>query len=261
MCPLDEEGVDLRGSWRGIDICDTGGIAGVCNHLITQWIDPVPSMKRNTNSILMVIGTEANHWLQPHSGGWCWHFHPISTAYRHQRKQNFEICLHGEREGEKPRGETRESVQSPFLINRQASVSDFIQTCKKSYSDRKIYTVQSHHTHTHIHWQTIGLTGTHINISAEQKLHFLLSFTSCILNIIFQRKSLNVSSLLGTERSYLDYRLQAITKNWILSLIAVMCSASAKKPEDVNEEIKMRKMTCMATIFHVVKELELMVSI
>lgn len=114
------ESVDLRGSWRGIDICDTGGIAGVCNHLMTQWIDPVPSGDRNTSGILMVIGTEANHWLRPH-GGWCWHFHPISTAYRHQRKRNFETCLHGEKEGEKPRGETRESVQSPFLINRRAA--------------------------------------------------------------------------------------------------------------------------------------------
>lgn len=105
----------------------------------------------------------------------------------------------------------------------------------------------------HAHIDT--LSGTHINISAEQKLHFLPSFTSCILNTIFQRKSLNVSSLLGAERSYLDYRLQAITKNWILSLIAVMCSASAKKPKDVNEEMEMRKMTCTATIFNVVKSL------
>lgn len=38
------------------------------------------------------------HWLQPH-GGWCWHFHPISTAYRHQRKRNFETCLHRRRRG------------------------------------------------------------------------------------------------------------------------------------------------------------------
>lgn len=43
MSPLDGEAVDLRGDWRGIDNCDTGGIAGVCNHLMTRWIDPVPS--------------------------------------------------------------------------------------------------------------------------------------------------------------------------------------------------------------------------
>lgn len=210
MSLLDTEGVDLRGSWRGIDICDTGEIAGACNHLMTQWIDPVPSVERNTNGILMVIGTEANHWLQPH-GGWCWHFHPISTAYRHQRKRNFETCLQGEKQEEKPRGETRESVQSPFLINRRAA--SYLQTdAKKLHSN-------AHSATTHTLW----LTGTHINISAAQKLHFLPSFTSCILNIIFQRKSLNVSSLLGTERSYLDYHLQAISKNWILSLIGVMC--------------------------------------
>jgi len=91
--------VDLRERWRGIDICDTGKLASVCNHLMTQWIDPVLSVERNTIGILMVIGTEANQWLQPH-WSWCWHFHPISTSYRHQRKRNFVTCLHVEREEE-----------------------------------------------------------------------------------------------------------------------------------------------------------------
>lgn len=100
-----------------------------------------------------------------------------------------------------------------------------------------------------------------MKISAEQKLHFLPSFTSCILNIIFQRKSLNVSSLLGAERSYLDYCLQAIIKNWILSLIAVMCSASTNTPRDVNEEIKREKSDMYGQHFSCGKELELMVSI
>ncbi len=229
-----------RGRWfKETSISDTAEIATVCNHLMAQWIDPVPSMEGNTNGILMVIGTEANHWLQPH-GGWCWHFHPISTAYRHQRKRNFETCL----QGEKNREEKPES-QSPFLINRRAAAEILHQHTPRQTTLR--HTRQPH---------TLWWTGTHINISAAQKLHFLPSFTSCILNIIFQRKSLNVSSLLATERSYLDYRLQAITKNWILSLIAVLCSESAKKPKDVNEDIMMmRNDTCGRHFSHVVKSL------
>lgn len=221
MSLLVREAVDLRSSWRGIDVCDTDGILV---SVIIWWLNgsTQSSARRGTQTAYWWwLVTEAQHWLQP-CVGWCWHFHPISTAYRHQRKQNFEICLHGEKEGEKPRGERKESVQSPFLIN---SFWDFI--CSN--------TTLSNHTHS------FWLADTHMNISAEQKLHILSSFTSCILNIIFQRKSLNVSSLLGTERSYLDYRLQAISKNWILLLITVMCSARHKKPKDVNEEIKMKK--------------------
>lgn len=240
MSPLDGEGVDLRRSWRGIDNCDTGGIAGVCNHLMTQWIDPVPSVERNTDGILMVIGTGADRWLQPR-GGWCWHFHPISIAYRHQRKRNFETCLQREKEGGRKNREERQFSHLFWSTGEQ-----FL----RFYTNMPTITLRTH-THTHTRGHTFWRAGTHINISAEQKLHFLPSFTSCILNIIFQRKSLNVSSLLGTERSYLDYRLLAITKNWILSLIAVMSAASAKKPKDVNEEITMRKMTCAAAIFHV----------
>lgn len=195
-----------------------------------------------------------NHWLQPH-GGWCWHFHPISTAYRHQRKRNFETCLHGEKEEEKPRGETRESVQSPFLINRRAASKILYK-----HEQRERHS-NTHCAHTHIYRHTFWLTGTHINISAEQKLHFLPSFTSCILNIIFQRKSLNVSSLLGAERSYLDYRLQAITKNWILSLIAVSCSAGAKETKRRQWRDQDEKNDMYGHHFSCGIELELMVSI
>lgn len=142
-----------------------------------------------------------NHWLQPH-GGWCWHFHPISTAYRHQRKRNFETCLHVEKKGGRKTKRRNQRVSSVTFSDQQAtSFLDFRQRHSNTHSAT---------THTYRH--TFCLTGTHINISAEQKLHFLPSFTSCILNIIFQRKSLNVSSLLGAERSYLDYRLRAITK-------------------------------------------------
>lgn len=139
MSLLVKAGVDLRGSWRGIDVCDNGGIACVCNHLMTQWIDPVPSVERNTNGILMVIGTEAHHWLQPR-GGWCWHFHPISTAYRHQRKRNFEICLHGEKEGEKPEGKERRVSSVTFSDQQASSFWDFIHSNTHSATT---------HTHTH----------------------------------------------------------------------------------------------------------------
>lgn len=89
---------------------------------MTQWIDPVPSVERNTNGILMVTGTEANHWLQPH-GGWCWHFHPISTAYRRQRKRNFETCLRAEREEEKTK-RRNQRVSSVTFSDQQASSLD-----------------------------------------------------------------------------------------------------------------------------------------
>lgn len=107
---------------------------------------------------------------------------------------------------------------------------------KHTQKKEDIYT--DTHTYTYIYIDSLVNRHTHINISAEQKLNFLPSFTSCILNIIFQRKSLTVSSLLGTERSYLDYSLQAITKNWILSPIPVMCSAGVKgrRPEDVSRK-------------------------
>lgn len=128
MSLLVREGVDLRSSWRGIDVCDRDGILV---SVIIWWLNGSTQSRarRGTQTAYWWwLVTEAQHWLQP-CVGWWWHFHPISTAYRHQRKQNFEICLHGEKEGEKPRGERKESVQSPFLIN---SFWDFI--CSNTHS-------------------------------------------------------------------------------------------------------------------------------
>lgn len=179
-------------------------LAGVSNHLMTQWIDPVLSTERNTNGILMVIGTGANDWLQPH-GGWCWHFHPISTAYRHQRKRNFETCLHGEKEEEKPRGETK-SVQSPFLGNRLAVFQQENDTHTHTF-------LPSRHTHKYLYWTEASFPA----------LLYLIH-----IKYHFPEK---ISSLLGTERSHLDYCLQAINKNWILSPITVVCSAGPRSPK------------------------------
>lgn len=126
-----------------------------------------------------------------------------------KENETLRLVCRGRRRKKKKKTKRRDQrVSSVTFSDQQAS--SFLVTNRHS---------NTHSATTHTFW----LTGTHINISAAQKLHFLPSFTSCILNIIFQRKSLNVWSLLGTERSYLDYRLRAISKNWILSLIAVMC--------------------------------------
>lgn len=158
-------------------------------------------MERYTIGILMVIGTEANHWLQPH-WSWCWHFHSISTAYRHQRKRNFVTCLHVEKGGEKPRGET----ESQFSHLLWSTGKRFLR-----------FSTNTQENGIHIH--TVD-TDTWTHFLVNRQAHKYLCWTEASfpallylmhIKYIFQRKSLNVSSMLGIERYYLDYCLQAIT--------------------------------------------------
>lgn len=77
------------------------------------------------------------------------------------------------------------------------------------------------------------------------KYHFPEKIPQCLVFVGAQRDS------------YLDYRLQAINKNWILSPIAATCFGECEE-EYVNEEIKMgkkkKKDTYGSAISHVVKK-------
>lgn len=71
------------------------------------------------------------------------------------------------------------------------------------------------------------------------KYHFPEKIPQCLVFVGAQRDS------------YLDYSLQAINKNWILSPIAATCFGECEE-EYVNEEIKMakkKKMTRMGLPF------------
>lgn len=59
---------------------------------------------------------------------------------------------------------------------------------------------------------------------------------------MFLRKSLNVWPPSGTERSHLDYRLQAITKKSdVIGDSGDVFSECRENPKDVDEEIRMRR--------------------
>lgn len=118
---VNRGGIDSSANSRGHRYPWHGGIACVCNYLMTQWIDPVLSVARGAQTAYWWwLGQKQKHWLQP-GGGWCWHFHPISTAYHHQRKRNFETCLHAEKRRGRKTQRRKTRVSHLFFSDQQAS--------------------------------------------------------------------------------------------------------------------------------------------
>lgn len=114
------------------------------------------------------------------------------------------VCMGRRR---KKNQEERQRVSSVTFSGQQAS--SFQQE-----NDTHTHTfLPSRHTHKYLYWTEASFPA----------LLYLIH-----IKYHFPEK---ISSLLGTERSHLDYCLQAINKNWILSPITVVCSAGPRSPK------------------------------
>ena len=139
--PLEGEAADWRAGWRGIDICDRGGTAGVCNHLMTRCIDPVPSVGRGAQTAYWwwlvqkqttdcsLTAADADIFIQ---------LAQLTVIKENETLRLVWMGRRGRRE-EGPRGETTESVQSLS--------QDFTQTYAEKRTLR--YTLCPPPTHTH----------------------------------------------------------------------------------------------------------------
>jgi len=160
MSPLDAERRWFEGGRRGVDICDAGGIAGVCNHLTTRWIDPVPSAER---------GTQAAHWWR-----WLVHKHDtdcdlvaadadisIQLAQLTVVKENETlrlVCMGRRREREKTKRRNQFShLLSWHLMYKYIYIYIYIYTGEQ---DRRIYTSDSD---PQTHARTEALSGAYMS--------------------------------------------------------------------------------------------------